>query len=79
MAYLPTSMVNLVVRPPMLKAGFCSVPSQLLKFYYGGDWPQCQAPQGDLEDLLRREVGATSVWHAISFGSLNAAFWPGRK
>lgn len=41
--------------------------------------PVPSIPQGDLEDLLGREVRATSVWHAISFGSLNAALGPGRK
>lgn len=48
-------------------------------FIMGEACPSAKLPQGDLEDLLRREVGATSVWHAISFGSLNAALCPGRK
>lgn len=38
---LPTSMVNLIGRPPMLETHSYSLPSQLLKFYHGGDWPQC--------------------------------------
>lgn len=35
-AYLPTSMANLMVRPPVLEASSCSLSSQLLKFYQGG-------------------------------------------
>lgn len=42
-ANLPTSIVNLMVRPPVLETHSYSLPTQLLKFHHGEDWPQCQA------------------------------------
>lgn len=57
MAYLPTSMANLMVRPPMLGADSCSLLSQLLNFYHGGDWPQCQAPSRRFGRLTQEGSG----------------------